>query len=70
MKKPLKIALGLCLIALGLCLLTIAVNAAEKTKYILNYKRLSTGSIAISCANGGDPTGVKVGEHLIIDCGK
>ncbi len=43
-------------------------SAAEK--YIANTKRLSSTEIAISCANGGDPTGTKIGNTLIISCGK
>lgn len=37
---------------------------------MLNYKRLSSGEIGITCANGGDPTGQKIGDTLIISCGK
>lgn len=52
-------------VVLMLCTLAGAVQA----KYVLNYKRLNTGTVAISCANGADPTGTKVGETVIISCG-
>lgn len=50
-------------------LLAVGIATAE-SKFILNAKRLSTGEIGITCANGGDPTGQKIGDVLIISCGK
>lgn len=43
---------------------------ATAREYVLNYKRIDSGKVAITCANGGDPTGTKVGDVLVIDCGK
>ena len=57
-----KIAVATILLAL------FAANA--ESKYVINSKRLSTREVAISCNNGGDPTGMKVGDTLIISCGK
>lgn len=57
--------------ALVLALLTILVGGlVAETKYILNAKRLSSTEEALSCNNGADPTGTKVGNTLIISCGK
>jgi hypothetical protein len=39
-------------------------------KYVLASKRLSSTEVAVSCANGADPTGQKIGNTLIISCGK
>lgn len=54
----------------GLALVLGVVAADARVDYILNTKRIDTGKVAITCANGGDPTGIKVGSVLIIDCGK
>ena len=51
-----------------LILSALAVGAEQK--YVLSAKRLSTTEEAISCNNGGDPTGTKIGDTLIISCGK
>jgi hypothetical protein len=51
-------------------LLLAGVLLGAESKYVLNYKRLSTRSVGISCANGGDPTGNKVDDVLIISCGR
>ena len=58
---------------LALVLLTLAVASVcwgESKKYILNYKRLSTTEVGVSCENGADPTGKKFGNTLIISCGQ
>ena len=55
------------IIAFSLLFVTVA---SAKVDYILNSKRIDTGKIAITCSNGGDATGTKVGSVLIIDCGK
>lgn len=57
----------------GIFLLVIGLSAmAFATRIEYNYKvsRLSTKEVGISCLNGGDPTGTKLGETLIISCGK
>jgi len=51
-------------------LILMGLALGTESKYVLNYKRLSTREIGISCANGGDPAGTKVGDTLIISCGK
>jgi hypothetical protein len=52
-------------------LATFAVGAyATATKYIYKLSRLSESEVGISCQNGGDPAGTKVGDTLIISCGK
>ena len=53
-----------------LLLLSAAFALGSESKWVLNYKRLSTRAIAISCVGGGDPTGIKHDDILIIDCGK
>lgn len=44
--------------------------AVGESKYVLSSKRLSSTEVALSCANGADPTGKKFGSVLIISCGK
>lgn len=43
---------------------------SQTVKHILDYKRISTREIAITCNNNGDPTGIKHGDVLYISCGK
>jgi len=62
-KKPMKNYLTLAL------LLALAAFAGAESKYVLASKSLSTRSVAVSCNNGGDPTGTKLGDTLIISCG-
>lgn len=50
--------------------LLFATAAVAKVDYILSAKRLDESKIAITCKNGGDPTGTKIGRVLVIDCGK
>lgn len=47
-----------------------AAIASERTQYIYKLSRLSATEVGISCTNGGDPTGNKIGDTLIISCGK
>jgi hypothetical protein len=49
---------------------TVAVFAADKPKNIYKLFHLSTTEIGITCQNRADPTGRKVGELVIISCGK
>ncbi|HXN71504.1 MAG TPA: hypothetical protein VN861_03010 [Candidatus Acidoferrales bacterium] len=66
-----KRTLAVVLMLIGLGGLAGSAGAGERgSRYVLNYKRLSTREIGISCANSGDPTGVKVGDTLVISCGK
>ena len=55
---------------LVIVLLSAMLGAASESRWVLNYHRLDTRRIEITCANGGDPTGLKQGNTLIIDCGK
>lgn len=54
----------------GMALVVGVVAADARVDYILNTKRIDTGKVAVTCANGADATSVKVGSVLIIDCGK
>jgi hypothetical protein len=54
---------------LALVLFAGAVCGAE-SKYILTTKRLSSTEVGLSCSNGADPTGRKIGNTVIISCGK
>lgn len=50
-----------------LILAGIAIAAEQKAIYKLT--RLSPTEVGIYCTNGGDPTGKKIGNTLIISCG-
>lgn len=50
-------------------LAVLALAAVAATKTICQVKRLSTSEVGISCANGADPTGTKIGDTVIISCG-
>jgi len=65
MRKTLFVASLLAVFAAG-----VYAQATAKTKYIYKLSRLSESEVGISCQNGGDPTGTKVGDTLIISCGK
>lgn len=56
------------LLVLSVVLLGAAVLATGESKYVLSSKRLSSTAVALSCANGADPTGKKFGQVLIISC--
>jgi hypothetical protein len=58
----------LCIVLAGMILLVTL--AWGEGKYVLASKRLSSTEVAVSCANGADPTGQKIGNTLIISCGK
>lgn len=51
------------LLALSVMGYAIARQRFIKSTYV------SDGAVAISCSNGGDPTGQKIGDMLIISCG-
>lgn len=57
-------------IAVVLLLLCALCAAAERAKAVYKITRLSTMSVGISCLNGADPTGRKVGDVVIMSCGK
>ena len=57
---------GVVLLAIG-----IAIEPTQaESKYVLSSKRLSSTEVALSCSNGADPTGQKVGQTVIISCGR
>jgi capsular polysaccharide biosynthesis protein len=56
------------LVLVVLAVLSIAAGAVAKTRYIKSTY-ISDGAVAVSCSNGGDPTGRMVGGALIISCG-
>ena len=58
--------------ALALILLSLAAVASNTPREPSMYKvtRLSPTELGIHCLNGGDPTGKKIGDTLIISCGR
>ena len=46
-----------------------AAIASERAKNVYKTTHLSTTQVGISCQNGADPTGRKIGDLLIISCG-
>lgn len=55
-------------LAVTVALTSLTTNATEPR--ILKSTRLSSRAIAISCTNGGDPTGKMENGVLIISCGR
>jgi hypothetical protein len=55
-----------------LAALLFAAAFAYGTQPKPNYRvtRLSANAVGVSCLNGGDPTGRKVGDVLILTCGE
>jgi hypothetical protein len=49
-------------------LLTTLAFAAERSKALYKVTRLSPTQVGISCLNGADPTGRKVGDIVIMSC--
>jgi hypothetical protein len=62
-RKTLFVASLLAVFALG-------AYAKDKVEYIYKLSRLSVSEVGVSCQNGGDPTVTKVGDTLIVSCGK
>ncbi len=46
---------------------SLAVTASE-SKVVCKTSRLGPNAVAITCLNGADPAGMKVGETLVISC--
>jgi hypothetical protein len=46
------------------------VVECPRPKPIYKVTKLSLTEVGISCNNGGDPTGRKIGDTLIISCGR
>lgn len=60
----------LILLASVLLLLFTARGRAATVDRIISSKYTSASEVAITCKNHGDPSGWKVGDTLIISCGK
>ena len=58
------------LITLAAVIALAQVSGTAESKNILSGKRLSTTEVALSCSNGADPTGRKIGNTVIISCGR
>lgn len=50
--------------------IALLLLAGSAPKPIYKITRLSSTEVGISCTNGADPTGRKVGETVIMSCGK
>lgn len=57
-------------IATFILLTTASLVGSDKPKSIIHVSHLTPTEVGITCANGGDPTGNKIGDVLIISCGK
>lgn len=51
-------------------ILTGCAIASEKMVTVYKLTKMSPTEVGIYCQNGADPTGKKIGEVLIISCGK
>lgn len=47
-----------------------SLNASDRPKAEYKVLRIDTTQVGISCQNGADPTGYKVGHLLVISCGR
>lgn len=59
-----------CLLALAVVSLIPSGAQSERPKVVCKSTRLGPMAVAIVCLNGADPTGHKLGDTLIISCGK
>jgi hypothetical protein len=59
-----KVLFAVCTIAL-----LVSVAAADKPKNVYKTFHFTTTEVGITCLNGADPTGRKMGDILIISCG-
>ena len=59
-----------CLLLLALASLIPSSAQSDKPKNICKATHLGPMAVAITCLNGADPTGNKMGDTLIISCGK
>lgn len=51
--------------------LAVIANAAQtRAKTVYKLFHLNETEVGIVCRNGADPTGTKVGDMVIISCGK
>lgn len=58
------------LIGLTAVLILAVAGLAAEVKTIYKVHRFNASEIGISCQNGADPTGRKVGDIVIISCGR
>ena len=54
----------------GVPTLCNVAGECARPKPVYKVMKLSTSEVGISCLNGGDPTGKKIGNVLIISCGQ
>ena len=52
----------------AMLMLAVPTMAGDKPKPNYKVTRLSVEQVAISCVSGGEPTGYKHGDVLIISC--
>jgi hypothetical protein len=45
-------------------------TVADRPKYIIKVTKISATEAAISCLNGADPAGIKLGETVYMSCGR
>lgn len=55
---------------IALLVLVSCAFATERMQTLYKLTHLSPTEVGIFCTNGADPTGNKVGNTLIISCGK
>lgn len=58
------------LIVIVVVVLAGVLNASDRPKALYKVLRISTTEVGIVCENGGDPTGKKIGQLLVISCGQ
>lgn len=57
-------------VMVAVALLAGIAYAGERMTTVYKLTKLSPTEVAIYCTNGGDPAGNKVGETLVISCGR
>jgi hypothetical protein len=55
-------------LAIAVLILSVLALATEKEKALYKIIRLSPTQVGISCLNGADPTGRKIGDVVIMSC--
>jgi hypothetical protein len=57
-------------IAVFVLMASASLIAGERPKSNIHVSHLTENEVAITCLNGGDATGIKTGDVLVISCGK
>lgn len=65
-----KLKLALCLIPILAGLLFGLTLQGGQSKANYKVTRLSANEVGVSCTNGADPSGSKVGDTVILSCGE